>query len=86
MPSRLGFVDLAGDDRGGWLPSRRFRIFFEKSKKLTDGFVSVFTGDENKKLLYVVISAAVLLGLGYLIKSGVFKRKKKKKRNKVATY
>ena len=71
---------------GGWLPSRRFRIFFEKSKKLTDGFVSVFTGDENKKLLYVVISAAVLLGLGYLIKSGVFKRKKKKKRNKVATY
>ena len=54
-------------------------ISFLSATSTIYGFVSVFTGDEHKKLLYVIISASVfvLLGIGYLIKSGVFKRKKK---------
>ena len=55
-------------------------ISFLSATSTIYGFISVFTGDNNKRTLYVIISASVflLLGIGYLIKNGVFKRKKRK--------
>jgi hypothetical protein len=53
-------------------------ISFLSATSTIYGFVSVFAGGDNKEVLYIIIASCVFLflGVGYLIKSGIFKRRK----------
>lgn len=55
-------------------------ISFLSATSTIYGFVSVFTGGDNKEVLYIIIASCVFLflGVGYLIKNGAFRKKKNK--------